>query len=113
VNLYFKDQNCLTLACGKFGLAGFTVTNCVAGVITKSMSSMGTAPKRTSSPMTRAPTKQFRSSNLTSTGPTYGTFCDRPSAVVTSLRLLSLSSSCCATCCGRQSECPSIDKDWA
>ena len=53
-----------TRACAKFGLAGSTVTSLRPGLTTRSMSSMGTAPSRTSSPRTSAPMAVNRSSTL-------------------------------------------------
>ncbi len=59
-----------TTAEGMFGLFGLTVMDSPDGEITKSMSPIGTAPISTESPMTRAPVKHVRFSNLIWTGPT-------------------------------------------
>ena len=69
---------------GTLGLAGFTATSRVIGLTIRSMSSIGIAPSRTSSPMTIAPTKQRRLPKRTSTGPAYGISRLEPSAKVTS-----------------------------
>ena len=73
-----------------------------AGEITRSMSSIGTAPRRTSSPITIAPVKQLLFSKLTSIGPTYGHKCLSPQAVVTSLFCNSSNPNWRAMCCGMQ-----------
>src|SRR5216683_4356818 len=49
-----------TTADGIFGLLGFTVMVCPEGETTRSVSSIGTAPISTDSPMTRAPVKHVR-----------------------------------------------------
>jgi len=47
--------NYMTMAEGMLGLSGFTVTCSLVGEMTRSMSSMGMAPRRTRSPRTSAP----------------------------------------------------------
>ncbi len=89
-----------TSAEGKLGLEGFTTNFRCVGEMIRSISSMGTAPRSTSSPMTRAPTKQRRCSKRISRGPTYGTSCLRPSAVVASRCSNFSSFSSKATCSG-------------
>jgi hypothetical protein len=66
---YF-GQDHLTGAEGMFGLRGFTVIVPAEGEITRSISSGGTAPNRTESPMTNAPVKQVRFANRIWMGPT-------------------------------------------
>lgn len=56
----FIASDALTMDVGILGLSGFTMTDCLAGETRMSMSSMGTAPSRTSSPSTSAPVKQPR-----------------------------------------------------
>ena len=68
-----------------FGLTGFTDSFNNFGITTRSMSSIGTAPNNTSSPIISAPTKQFLFSKFTITGPAYGMVWELPSAVVASL----------------------------
>lgn len=53
-----------------FGLLGLTSTVLVIGMTTRSMSSIGIAPRSTWSPRTRAPAKPTRFLNRNSTGPT-------------------------------------------
>ena len=48
----------MTVAEGMLGLSGFGITCFFVGEITRSMSSMGTAPRRTRSPRTNAPEQQ-------------------------------------------------------
>ena len=81
VNCSFRCPIAIEVA--MLGLAGLTMSLRVAGHTSTSMSSIGTAPSSTRSPSTSAPVKQARFSNLTDTGPTYGTKCLAPAAVVT------------------------------
>ena len=85
-----------------FGLSGLIIKVCFAGEMITSISSIGTAPRRTSSPRIKAPVKQLRFWNSTNRGPAYGTSCFFPSAVATSLwaALLISSSSWMAICSG-------------
>jgi len=66
------------------------------------MSSKGTDPNKTELPSTKAPVKQFRFSNPTCSGPTYGTRRAFPSAVLTSLFSNSSSLSWITICSGIQ-----------
>src|SRR5262245_2461265 len=59
-----------TTEVAKFGFSGFTSKVCVLGIITRSMSSIGMTPRRTSLPSTRAPAKPTRFLKCNSTGPT-------------------------------------------
>lgn len=59
-----------TMAEGMLGLSGFTTSFCVAGLMTRSRSSIGTAPSSVWSPRTSAPVKVNRPSKRTSIGPT-------------------------------------------
>jgi len=87
-----------TTAEGIFGLFGLLV-----GEITRSMSSIETAPISRDWPITNAPVKQLRFANLICTGPTYGTTSERSSARVTSRFSISCNPSWHATCSGIQS----------
>ncbi len=53
-----------------FGLSGLTSNTLVLGVMSKSMSSIGIAPSKTWSPMTKAPAKPMRFLKWISMGPT-------------------------------------------
>jgi hypothetical protein len=53
-----------------FGLSGLTLISLVQGITTRSMSSIGMAPRSAWSPMTNAPAKPTRFWKRNSTGPT-------------------------------------------
>jgi len=67
---WFRERGYFTMEVAMFGLPGLTSRVRVFGTTTRSMSSIGMAPSKTSSPITKAPAKPTRFLKCSSTGPT-------------------------------------------
>ena len=67
---HLVDIPYFTGATAIYGLSGLTMRRCLAKSTSTSISSIGTAPSKVSSPKTNAPVKQRRLANCTCKGPT-------------------------------------------